>query len=206
MSAAIFTSLTADTGQDLPPTALFASPSRALDFAATLAAPAGAGLHTGEIVPGAAGGAAVRIENLGDEQFAAELELEDVVLVDLREQSERQQSGAIPDAVHIPRGLLEFCADPTLPAHRAELDPDKRIVLYCAVGGRSALAAGGAPRHCGEGKRMSAAANKRLLERVFADFSEGNAQTFLDAWPRTCAGRSAAPPRGRAPTTARRPS
>jgi pimeloyl-ACP methyl ester carboxylesterase len=42
-------------------TALFTSPSRALDFAATLAAPAGAGLHTGEVVPGAAGGAAVRI-------------------------------------------------------------------------------------------------------------------------------------------------
>jgi rhodanese-related sulfurtransferase len=93
--------------------------------------------HAKDLVAAARG----RIENLGDEQLAAELELEDVVLVDLREQSERQQSGAIPDAVHIPRGLLEFCADPTLPAHRAELDPDKRIVLYCAVGGRSALAA-----------------------------------------------------------------
>jgi rhodanese-related sulfurtransferase len=93
--------------------------------------------HAKDLVAAARG----RIENLGDEQLAAELELEDVVLVDLREQSEREQSGAIPDSVHIPRGLLEFCADPTLPAHRAELGPDERIVLYCAVGGRSALAA-----------------------------------------------------------------
>lgn len=95
--------------------------------------------HAKDLVAAARG----RIENLGDEELAAELELklENVVLVDLREHSEREQGGAIPDAVHIPRGLLEFCADPTLPAHRAELDPDKRIVLYCAVGGRSALAA-----------------------------------------------------------------
>jgi rhodanese-related sulfurtransferase len=37
--------------------------------------------------------------------------------------------------------MLEFCADPTLPAHREELDPSPRILVYCAVGGRSALAA-----------------------------------------------------------------
>lgn len=42
-------------------TALFASPSRALDCAATLAAPAGAGLHAGEVIPGEGGGAAVEI-------------------------------------------------------------------------------------------------------------------------------------------------
>lgn len=82
-----------------------------------------------------------RIENLDDEQLAAELEFEDITLIDLREQSEREQTGVIPHAVRVPRGLLEFCADPTLPAHRPELDPDKRIVLYCAAGGRSALAA-----------------------------------------------------------------
>jgi rhodanese-related sulfurtransferase len=93
--------------------------------------------HAKDLVAAARG----RIENLGDEELAAELELEELVLVDLREQGEREQSGAIPNAVHIPRGLLEFCADPALPAHRAELDPDKRIVFYCAVGGRSALAA-----------------------------------------------------------------
>jgi rhodanese-related sulfurtransferase len=64
-----------------------------------------------------------------------------VVLVDLREPNERAEHGVIPGAVHIPRGLLELAADPTLPSHRSELDPNNRIVLHCAVGGRSALAA-----------------------------------------------------------------
>jgi len=93
--------------------------------------------HAKNLVAAARG----RIENLGDEELAAELGSDDVVLVDVREQSEREQSGAIPGAVHIPRGMLEFRADPTLPAHRNELDPASRLVLYCAVGGRSALAA-----------------------------------------------------------------
>lgn len=82
-----------------------------------------------------------RIENLTDSQVAAELERDEVVLVDLREPEEIEQHGSIPGATRIPRGKLEFCADPTLPTHRAELDPGRRIILYCAVGGRSALAA-----------------------------------------------------------------
>jgi rhodanese-related sulfurtransferase len=41
----------------------------------------------------------------------------------------------------MPRGMLEFYADATLPYHREELEPDRRIILHCASGGRSALAA-----------------------------------------------------------------
>jgi len=82
-----------------------------------------------------------RVENLGPDQVAAELQRENVVLVDLRESEERQQHGAIPGAVHAPRGMLEFYADPTSSYHRAELDPNKRVILHCASGGRSALAA-----------------------------------------------------------------
>lgn len=82
-----------------------------------------------------------RIENLTDEQVAGEIERDGVVIVDLREDDERTSHGAIPGAVHIPRGLLEFSADPALPSHRIELDPSHRILLYCKVGGRSALAA-----------------------------------------------------------------
>lgn len=81
------------------------------------------------------------IENLTVEQLAHELQQEQIVLVDLREQAERDVHGAIPDSVHIPRGMLEFCADPALPVHAEELDPGRRIVLYCALGSRSALAA-----------------------------------------------------------------
>jgi rhodanese-related sulfurtransferase len=81
------------------------------------------------------------IENLTPEQLAAELAHDDIVLIDLREQAEREAHGVIPGAVHIPRGMLEFCADPALPVHAEELDPSRRIVLYCAHGNRSALAA-----------------------------------------------------------------
>ncbi|MBA3450847.1 MAG: rhodanese-like domain-containing protein [Chloroflexia bacterium] len=82
-----------------------------------------------------------RIENLGVEQMAAELEQGDALLVDLREPSERAEQGAIPGAIHAPRGMLEFWADPSSSYHRAEFDPERRIVLHCAGGGRSALAA-----------------------------------------------------------------
>lgn len=80
-----------------------------------------------------------RIENLTVDQTAEEREA-GALLVDLREPSERQQ-GSIPGAVHAPRGMLEFWADTTSPYHRAEFDPNSRVVLYCAGGGRSALAA-----------------------------------------------------------------
>ena len=82
-----------------------------------------------------------RVENLGPEQVAAEVEGGDVVLVDIREDDERRRDGAIPIAVRAPRGMLEFWADPTSPYHREEFDPARRTILYCASGGRSALAA-----------------------------------------------------------------
>ena len=81
-----------------------------------------------------------RIENLTPEQVAAELVSGNVLLADLRESEERAQKGAIPGAVHAPRGMLEFYADPTSPYHRAEFDPARRTILYCAGGARSALA------------------------------------------------------------------
>ena len=65
----------------------------------------------------------------------------DVVFVDLREPPERQQNGHIKGSVHVPRGLLEFHVDPESPMHNKAVTPDKQVVLYCASGGRSALAA-----------------------------------------------------------------
>jgi rhodanese-related sulfurtransferase len=82
-----------------------------------------------------------RVENLTVDDVAAELEQGDTLLVDLREPGELEQQGAIPGAVHAPRGMLEFWADPTSPYHRPEFDPNRRVVLHCASGGRSALAA-----------------------------------------------------------------
>jgi len=81
-----------------------------------------------------------RIENLTPEQVASEVDAEDVILIDIREDDERVQNGVIPNSVSAPRGMLEFWADPTSAYHREEFDPARRTILYCASGGRSALA------------------------------------------------------------------
>lgn len=84
--------------------------------------------------------AKAEVENLSPDEVAAELERGDAVLVDLREPQERE-SASIPGSIHVPRGMLEFHADPDLPYHKAELKRDKRVIVHCASGGRSALAA-----------------------------------------------------------------
>jgi len=81
------------------------------------------------------------VEGLSAEQVAGEIAEGRALLVDLREPDERISSGVIPGAVHAPRGMLEFYADPTCPYHRPEFDPDGRVILYCAAGSRSALGA-----------------------------------------------------------------
>lgn len=82
-----------------------------------------------------------RVENLTVEQTARELDSGDVLLVDIREAGERAEHGVIPGAIEAPRGMLEFWADPASPYHRSEFQPDRRVILHCASGGRSALAA-----------------------------------------------------------------
>ena len=63
----------------------------------------------------------------------------DVVFVDVREPAEVAASGKVPGALAIPRGLVEFRADPASPAHDAAFDRAKTVVTYCASGGRAAL-------------------------------------------------------------------
>ncbi len=87
------------------------------------------------------GQAKADVENLTPDQVAAELASGDAVLVDLRESEELAANGVIPGSVHAPRGMLEFYADPTNRFHRPEFDPERRIILHCGAGGRSALAA-----------------------------------------------------------------
>ncbi len=82
-----------------------------------------------------------RVANLTVDEVAAEVERGDALLVDLREPGERAEHGAIPGAVQAPRGMIEFWADPTSAYHRAEFDPNRRTILHCASGGRSALGA-----------------------------------------------------------------
>ncbi len=81
-----------------------------------------------------------QVENLTPEQVNNEMK-QGATLIDIRETEELGSSGKIHGSVHAPRGLIEFYADETMPYHKAEFDKSKRIILHCASGGRSALAA-----------------------------------------------------------------
>ncbi|WP_457107651.1 rhodanese-like domain-containing protein [Methylobacterium sp. P5_C11] len=81
------------------------------------------------------------VETLSAEEALARLGQPGTVFVDVREGEELAKTGRIAGAVHVPRGVLEFQADPASPTHRAELGGGKRLVLYCGSGNRSALAA-----------------------------------------------------------------
>jgi rhodanese-related sulfurtransferase len=81
------------------------------------------------------------IENLSVDDLETELSADDsVLLVDLRELQERVDLGTIPGALHVPRGMLEFWADPESPYYRDYFQEHRRTVLFCAGGGRSVLA------------------------------------------------------------------
>ncbi len=62
-----------------------------------------------------------------------------VLVVDVRDPAEVAKSGKVPGAVNVPRGMLEFRADPESPYHDKAFDKSKTAILYCASGGRSAL-------------------------------------------------------------------
>ncbi len=62
------------------------------------------------------------------------------LVVDVRDGAEVAASGKVAGAVHVSRGMLEFRADPESPYHDKNFGKDKSVVLYCASGGRSALA------------------------------------------------------------------
>ena len=63
-------------------------------------------------------------------------------LIDIRDMVELQNTGRIENSFNIPRGMLEFSIHPESPFFKKEkMDPNKEMVLFCAAGGRSALAA-----------------------------------------------------------------
>lgn len=83
------------------------------------------------------------IRECSPDELQAKMEAgEDMLLVDVRESSEHEQ-GHLPGARLIPRGILEAAADPEYSKHVPELANarDREVVLYCATGGRSAMAA-----------------------------------------------------------------
>jgi rhodanese-related sulfurtransferase len=62
------------------------------------------------------------------------------LVVDVRDAGEAQKSGKVAGAINVSRGMLEFRADPESPYHDQHFAKDKTVIVYCASGGRSALA------------------------------------------------------------------
>ncbi len=63
-------------------------------------------------------------------------------LIDIRDEPELEKQGRIENAIHISRGLLEFSIHPdSAYVQNNNIDLNKELVLFCAAGGRSALAA-----------------------------------------------------------------
>ena len=83
--------------------------------------------------------AIAQVDKITPAEAAAELAQGNVAIVDVREPVEWERH--IAGAVQVPRGLLEFAADPVSPRHNAELEPTGRVIVYCRSGVRAALAA-----------------------------------------------------------------
>ncbi|MFV2090651.1 MAG: rhodanese-like domain-containing protein [Pseudomonadales bacterium] len=82
------------------------------------------------------------ITNLSIDDLKTELEANpDLLLVDLRELQERVDLGTVPGSKHVPRGMLEFWADPSSPYYRDYFQENRRTIVFCAGGGRSVYAA-----------------------------------------------------------------
>ena len=84
--------------------------------------------------------AEAEIETVTAEEAINMADDETVQLVDIRDIRELWREGAIPGAVHAPRGMLEFWVDPESSYYREVFASGKRFVFFCAGGLRSALA------------------------------------------------------------------
>jgi len=84
--------------------------------------------------------AMAQVETVPLSQAKAFLEDTNTVFVDIRDIRELEREGMIPNALHAPRGMLEFWVYPDSPYFKPIFGEGKRLVLYCASAWRSALA------------------------------------------------------------------
>jgi rhodanese-related sulfurtransferase len=84
--------------------------------------------------------AMTQVETVPLEKAQDLLDDSDTVFVDIRDIRELEREGMIPNAMHAPRGMLEFWVDPDSPYYKPIFGEGKRLVLYCASAWRSALA------------------------------------------------------------------
>jgi len=80
------------------------------------------------------------IQTLDPTMVKSMLDKNECVLIDVRDIRELWKEGTVKNAKHIPRGMLEFWLDPQSSYFKEnKFDPNKKMVLYCALGMRSAL-------------------------------------------------------------------
>ncbi len=80
------------------------------------------------------------IESITPAEVDQRIRQDGVLLIDLRDVRELAREGKIPEAIHVPRGLLEFWIDPDCIYYKDFFDDAKEIIFYCNLDWRSALA------------------------------------------------------------------
>ncbi len=80
------------------------------------------------------------VPSISPEELKGILGQDGVLIVDVRDAPELTDTGKVQGARNVSRGMLEFRADEATPYHIKAFAKDKTIVLYCASGGRAALA------------------------------------------------------------------
>ena len=82
-----------------------------------------------------------QIKTLKADEVKKLYEKGEITLIDIRDIRELWKEGTVKGAKHIPRGMLEFWLDPQSSYYKEnKFDPNKKMILYCALGMRSALA------------------------------------------------------------------
>ncbi len=81
------------------------------------------------------------IKSIAPQDAVAKAKTDDVVIIDVRDATELAQTGKAEGAIHIPLFLLQTQADPRHPEFHADLDVNKPVMVYCASGARSGMAA-----------------------------------------------------------------
>ena len=80
------------------------------------------------------------VPSISPEKLKNIMDKDNVLIVDVRDAPELADTGKVKGALNVSRGMLEFRADDSTPFHYKAFSKDKTVVLYCASGGRSALA------------------------------------------------------------------
>ena len=80
------------------------------------------------------------VPKIGFEEALAKHREGQALFIDVRDSAAIGETGTVPGAMRLPRGMVEFAADPSTPFHREALSKDRDIVLICGAGGQAALA------------------------------------------------------------------